>query len=225
MKTLVFEKKEAVRLRKKGLSYRDILRKVPVSKSTISTWLRNAQLTDAEKSIMKRRRENNISKGRIRAAAALHSLRVERDEVLRKAAICDFVIYKLDPFFYVGMALYWAEGSKRSDSFTFVNSDSDMMFVMLNWMGRFLNVRREDVRARLYLHKPYANENLERYWSHATRIPIQNFRRTIYKPTGLLIKKRPNYKGCLRIEIGGVSHLRRYLYWQKMMLEDYRKQS
>ena len=224
MKTLVSEKEEAIRLRKKGLSYREILKKVPVSKSTISVWLRNTPLTDAEKSILKRRREGNISIGRIRAAAALHRLRVARDEILRKEAKIEFERHKIDPFFYVGIGLYWAEGAKRNSLFAFTNSDSEMMFVMLNWMERFFGVRRTAVRARLFLHKPYAHENCEKYWSLATGIPIENFRKTIFKPTGLLVKKRPNYKGCLRIEIGEVSYLRKYLYWQKMMLEDYRKQ-
>ncbi len=224
MRALIPEKEEAFRLRKMGSSYREILKKIPVAKSTLSIWLQKMPLTDAEKTILKRRRDSNISIGRIRAAASLHNLRMVRDRALFEIAKKEFEIYQADPFFYVGMALYWAEGSKRSNMFCFVNSDSDMVFVMLNWMEKFFGIRRDDVRARLYIHKPYAHENCEQYWSDATGIPLQNFRRTIYKPTGLLIKKRPGYMGCLRIEIGGVIYFRRYLFWQKMMLEDYKKQ-
>ncbi len=224
MRTLVLEKEEAIKLRKRGLSYKEILGKVSVAKSTLSVWLQKMPLTDVEKAILKRRRESNISIGRIRAAASLHSLRVARDKILFEIAKKEFELYRKDPFFYVGMALYWAEGSKRSNMFTFVNSDSDMVFVMLNWMEKFFGVSRIDIRARLYIHKPYAHENCEQHWSDATGIPLKNFRRTIYKPTGLLIKKRPNYMGCIRIELGAVTYFRRYLFWQKMMLEDYKKQ-
>jgi hypothetical protein len=224
MRRLVPQKEEATRLRRKGLSYKEILKVVPVAKSTLSEWLQKMPLTEAEKSILKRRKDSNISLGRVRAAAALHSLRADRDEALRKVAQAEFEKFHNDPFFYVGLSLYWGEGAKRNDLFAFTNSDSEMMMVVLAWIERFFGVQREDVRARLYIHKPYAHENCEGYWSRTIRVPLSNFRKTIYKPTGLLVKKRPNYMGCLRIEIGGVSYLRKYLYWQNMMLEDYKKQ-
>lgn len=225
MLPLVLQKAMVIRLRKAGYTYREILAKVPVSKSSISLWLQDMPLTDAEKSILKHRRDDGISRGRIRAAASLHKLREERDSILFKEAKNEYRKYRDDPLFHVGISLYWAEGSKRSNAFCFVNSDADMILLMLAWMNRFLGLHKENVRARLYIHKPYAHEDCENYWSQATGIPTQNFRRTIYKPTGLLVKKRPGYKGCFRIEAGGVVALRKYLFWQKMMLDDYGKQS
>lgn len=224
MRALITERNTADRLRREGLSYKEILKQVPVAKSTLSLWLQKMPLSEAEKSILKRRRESNISIGRIRAAASLHNLRLARDAALLVMARKEFEVFRKDPFFYVGLSLYWAEGSKRSNMFSFTNSDSDMMFVMLNWMKRFLEVDKNEVHARLYIHKPYAHENLEQHWSHVTGIPFSNFRKTVYKPTSLLIKKRPGYIGCLRIEIGKVAYFRKYVFWQKMMLEDYKKQ-
>jgi len=214
-----------IRLRKAGHTYREILAKVPVSKSSISLWLQEMPLTDTEKSILKHRRDDGISRGRIRAAAALHKRREERDSALLETAKKEYSKHRENPLFHTGISLYWAEGSKRSNSFCFVNSDTDMVSVMLDWMKNFLNLDKKDVRARLYIHKPYAHEDCEGYWSRVTGIPIENFRRTIYKPTGLMVKKRPGYKGCLRIEAGGVVALRKYLFWLNMMLDDYRKQS
>ena len=224
MKSLVLHKAEAVRLRKLGHSYMEILQRVPVSKSSLSVWLRNAPLSQNEKEFLKKKRDGNISRGRIRAASALHNLRLQRDSALLTSAKEEFANYKKDPFFSVGLALYWAEGSKRDSSFIFTNSDSDMVCVMLIWIERFFLIARKDIYARLYLHKPYAHERCEERWSRATGIPLSNFKRTVYKPTSLLIKKRPNYIGCLRIEIGKVIYLRKYHFWQKLMLEEYRKQ-
>lgn len=225
MQALYLQKSEAIRLRREGLSYREILKTVAVSKSTLSLWLKNAALTADEKAILKTRRDGNISIGRIRAAASLHALRLERDAILLEEARREFETNRKDPFFHTGLALYWAEGSKRSNSFTFVNSDASMIVVMLDWMEKFLQVERTQVGARLYLHKPYAHENCELYWSNSIKIPLSNFRRTIYKPTGLLIKKRPSYMGCLRIEVGKVAYFRKYTFWQKMLLVEYKKQS
>lgn len=225
MRPLVLQKAMVIRLRKAGYTYREIIEKVPVSKSSISLWLQDMPLSEAEKSILKHRRDAGISRGRIRAAASLHRLREERDSVLREDARGEYLRYREDHLFYTGISLYWAEGSKRNSSFSFVNSDADMIQLMLAWMNIFLGLRKEDIKARLYIHKPYANEDCEGYWSQETGIPRQNFGTTIYKPTGLLIKKRPGYRGCLRIEAGGVVALRKYLYWQEMMLKDYKKNS
>ena len=43
------EKIEAVRLRKEGQSYKTILKQVKVSKSTLSMWLRDIELTQKQK--------------------------------------------------------------------------------------------------------------------------------------------------------------------------------
>lgn len=224
MRTLVLHKEEAVRLRKKGFSYKEILEKVPVAKSTLSVWLQNMPLTEDERAILKRRRDSNISLGRIRAAASLHNLRASRDGALFEEAKSEFEKYKTDPFFYVGLALYWGEGAKRNSFFSFINSDSEMVQIMIAWIEKFFRIPRKYLRARLFIHKPYAHENCEESWSRALNLPMSTFRKTIYKPTGLLIKKRPGYMGCLRIEVAGVSYLRKYHFWHKMMLEDYRKQ-
>ncbi len=45
------ERKKAIQLRKKGLSYSKILKQVPVAKSTLSLWLRSVGLTKRQKKI------------------------------------------------------------------------------------------------------------------------------------------------------------------------------
>ncbi len=117
-----------------------------------------------------------------------------------------------------------AEGSKRSTIFAFTNSDSDMINVMMAWMEAFLGVTKEDMRPRLFIHKPYAHENCEGYWAEQTGLLPHTFRKTIYKPTGLQVKKRPNYKGCIRIELGKVAYLRKLLFWQRLLIEHYKKE-
>lgn len=222
MKALVREKERAISLRRRGYSYRDILREVHVSKSSISLWLQDLPLTKDEKTYLKSRLDSNISHGRMKAAAALHELRLKRDKVLLQEAQQEFRMYREISFFPVGIALYWAEGSKRTSSFAFSNSDSDMINLMLSWIERFFRVDRKTVKVRLYSHKPYAHENCEARWSREISVPLANFQKTIYKPTGLLVKKRPDYNGCLRIELGTTYRLRKMQFWQKMLIEHYR---
>lgn len=224
MITKVREVEKAIELRKKGYSYNDILKEVPVSKSTLSKYLKDLPLTQQEKQYLKTRNDSNISKGRVKAATAHRMRRIVRDGFLFQEARKEYLVMEKDPFFHIGICLYWAEGSKRNQIFAFTNSDADMIKLMVVWIERFLGVSKSDIKARLFTHKPFAQENNEKYWSDTSGIPLENFRKTIYKPTGLLVKKHPNYKGCLRIELGKVVYLRKIAFWQKMMVEYYRKQ-
>lgn len=223
MRALVKEKETTLLLRRRGYSYRDILKTVPVAKSTLSEWLKNLPLTRFEKTALKRRKNANISRGRIRAAAALSARRLEREHVTREEATREYREYVNEPLFKVGVALYWAEGTKRHGGFSFTNSDPDMLALMVAWIERFLRIPRVNLKTRLYIHKPYAHENHEQYWAKRLNIPARNFRKTIYKPTGLLIKKRPNYKGCLKLIVDKVSLRLKMLFWQNMLIEEYRK--
>ena len=224
MRALVQEKDKAITLRKKGYSYKDILAEVRVSKSSISMWLQDLPLTKQEKSYLKSRRDANITRGRMRAASSLHALRIQRDNVLLQDAKAEFETHKSNSFFHTGLALYWAEGTKRSSVFGFANSDSEMIDLMLSWIEEFFKVQRSTIKVRLFIHKPYAHERCELWWSKQISVPINNFQKTIYKPTGLLVKKRPGYMGCLRIELGTTFRLRKMLFWQNMLVEHYRKQ-
>ncbi len=224
MKLKVQEKEHALDLRRQGYCYKDILAKVPVAKSTLSNWLKDLPLTDEENEFLQDRRSTNISKGRVRAGNSLHKKRLERDEEVFRNARISFNLHKDNPAFVTGIALYWAEGSKRNSGFSFINSDEEMLEVMINWIEDFLTVRRKDIRARLYTHQAFIADNNERHWSERLRIPKENFGKTIIKPSGLTVKKRPNYKGCLRIEIGSVACLRTVLCWQRLLVEEYRKE-
>jgi len=225
MNTKVREKEMAIKLRRDGYSYNDILKVIPVAKSTLSNWLKNLQLTENEKKYLRKRTDANISRGRIKAASVLRENRIARERLLLVEAKNEFNRFSTDPIFHTGVALYWAEGTKRgSSSFSFTNSDPDMITVMLIWIKIFFGINSGTIKARLYIHKPYANERCEEYWSNKIGIPLENFQKTIYKPTNVLIKKRPGYKGCLRITIGKVCYLKKILFWKNMLIENYRQQ-
>lgn len=191
----------------------------------MSFWLKNLPLTDYEKHYLKTRANKNISLGHIRAAASNRRNRIEKDKLIFLEAKSKFNNLMRDPFFQVGLTLYWAESTKRTWGFQFINSDADMIALMIKWIKIFLNIPKEKIFLRLYIHKPYAHENCEKYWSKKINMPLTQFKKTIYKPTGLGIKKRPNYNGCLRIEInnGKTTYvLRKIKAWNQCLVEYYR---
>lgn len=222
-KAKVQEREKAIEMRKNGASYKDILKVLPVAKSSLSLWLKDLPLTDDEKAVLKKRRDSNISKGRIRAASSNRRNRLNREREAFKLAKVEFENFKKDPLFMVGVSLYWAEGAKRSSSFSFMNSDPEMIKLMIAWCERFLKPEEfENIYLRLYIHKPYAHENCEEYWAKVSGISLDKFKNTVYKPSGLGVKKRPGYRGCLRIEVAkGMHLLRKMQYFQQLLVASY----
>jgi len=220
MKQLVREKARAIALRKKGYTYKEILAEVPVAKSSLSLWLKDTPLTTREKAVLKNRKDANISRGRIKAAAAARHNRLEREKLRLPEIKAIFELNKDIPLFQLGIGLYWAEGAKNSGSTMFTNSDAQMMIVMLSWIEKFTTYNRTDLKYRLYVHKPYVHENCEEWWSNKLHVPLTAFTKTSIKPTSRGIKLRKNYKGCLRIEIPRSSALLHSLkIWIDLLVE------
>ncbi|MEX0918327.1 MAG: hypothetical protein WDZ93_04190 [Candidatus Paceibacterota bacterium] len=224
MRALVQEREKAIALRKQGYSYKEILAEVPVAKSTLSLWLGDLPLTKNEKLVLKDRKNANITHGRIKAASELRKRRLEREASWLEEARETFFTHKLDPLFHTGVALYWAEGSKRVNQWSFMNSDEEMILVMVKWLHRYGKINTNELFFRLYVHKPYAHENCEEWWAKKIGVRTNQFLKTVYKPTTLGVKKRPNYKGCLRIEVRKSKGLLcKMRFWQNILVEHYAK--
>lgn len=225
MKALVQYKEQAIVLRQKGSTYSEIMAVVPVAKSSLSLWLKDLPLTQSEKTALKNRTDANISRGRIKVSGILHARRLSREKEQLLEAREVFKKYVDVPFFHTGVALYWAEGGKRTSQWQFVNSDGDMQRLMVLWLIQFVGVIKKDIRFRLYIHKPYQSEACDLWWCKTLQISPRQFLKTIIKPSNLGVKKRPNYHGCLRIEVRkSKSLLNKMRFWQKILVEFYSKQ-
>jgi len=225
MRSLVQEKEMAITLRKQGHTYKEILAVVPVAKSSLSLWLKDLPLTKAEKNLLKHRTDSNISRGRIKAATAIRLNHFARNQQLLINAKEDFEKYYNETLFHTGIALYWAEGAKRSEMFLFTNSDEVMIKVMLMWMEKYTKYNRHELGYRLYIHHPFMHENWEAWWQKYLGVDKGTFKKTILKPTNLGIKKRPNYKGCLRVEVPKSSELlMKMKFWMNLQVEYHLKQ-
>lgn len=225
MKALVQQKAQAVALRQKGYTYSEIKKIVPVAKSSLSLWLKDLPLTKDEKKALKHRKDARIKHGRIKVAGILRTRRLEREKDQLVVARAVFKKYEHDPFFHAGINLYWAEGGKRTNQWQFMNSDEDMQLVMMSWLIKFADIEKKDLRFRLYIHKPYQSETCDQWWVKKLQVHPSQFLSTVIKPSGLGVKKRPDYRGCLRIEVrSSKALLNQMRFWQKMLVEFYLEQ-
>lgn len=84
----------------------------------------------------------------------------------------------------VGTALYWAEGAKSRNAFSFCNSDPDMVLLFLRWLREVLRVPDSLLKARVnaYLNKDMTYEKIRAYWSNLTGIPEEKFTKPTLRP-------------------------------------------
>ncbi len=214
MKSKFEQRQKAQELRRQGLSFREILKIVPVSKSSLSLWLRFLPLNEEETRQLEDRAKRNVDRGSERAALSNRTKRIQREGIAREEAMVIFDKYKNDPVFILGIGLYWAEGSKRTSQFSFTNSDPSMMKFMINWLCKYFEVTIETMSIRIQSHEDFKLEKYELFWSEYTGIPLSQFKKTSYKLNKHgVFKKNPKYKGCARLEIGGgMQALRRMLF-------------
>jgi hypothetical protein len=209
------DKNKAVTLRKKGMSYNEIAARIPnLSKGTLSHWVSGIQLTRGQHEKMAKRLNVRIHEGRIKAAETNRNKKIARLKLVKLEATKSFVSYKKNSLFIAGLMLYWAEGSKKSEQVQFMNSDPRLIKLMLQWFGKYLQTPKNKVRLRLFSHKIYAHENHEKMWKSLINLPSSQFRKTIYKPTPHKVKRNKDYKGCMRIDAGGVDAFYLIKYWE-----------
>jgi len=201
MKKLVQYKDKAIALRKKGLSYNEILGQVPVAKSSLSLWLKDLPLTKSEKEFLRSRTDKNITRGRIKAASELRNRRLDREKIWVKEAKDIFNKYSNEPLFNAGIVMYWAEGAKTSNRWMLINTDADVIMMMSAWLKKYCGVTDDDIYYRLFIHRVYDDGRIEAWWRSKLEVAPDRFLKTVYKDTIHKTKQKSGHQGCLRIEV------------------------
>lgn len=157
------QKAEVIALRKQGLSYSEILARVPVAKSTVSLWLRDVGLAKKQKQLITQKRID----GRLRAIEAIRRNKIQRVKDIKDSAREEVALLISDPFWLAGVILYWGEGSKEHDRacpVKFTNMDLPMHRLFLRWARKYLLIPDENLLFELFIHEKADIERAKKYW-------------------------------------------------------------
>ncbi|MFA6375928.1 MAG: hypothetical protein WCX69_00820 [Candidatus Paceibacterota bacterium] len=213
------EKLIAVNLRKAGKSYNEIKRKVKVSKSTLTLWLRDIELTaDQKNKLFVETRQINA----YRLARINHQKKLKLTEGILKIAKDEAPRLINDRLFLSGLMLYWAEGDKSEsrEAVKFTNSDPVMIALAMKWFRNICMVPESKFRIALHIHSLFCRSDMEIYWSGITKIPLSRFHKTQIKPTSLKHRKNPLYNGTCAIVINDKNLFRRIKGWRLFCVEN-----
>lgn len=217
-------KQEAIKLRKKGLSYREISQKVSVSKSTLSLWLRDVELGQN----LVKELESKQKEGAKRGALARREGRIKESLIFEKEAKEKINSFSKRDLLIAGTALYWAEGTKEkehriSQTVYFSNSDVRMIKFFVKWLEEVFNISRSELIYELYIHRNKGWEKSIGFWEKAIKAERKQIR--VYFKKDNFNPKRKNigesYHGLLKVRVGKSSRLTRKISFMINAMCDY----
>ena len=196
------ERLEARRKRREeGLSIGAIAKLLRCSKSSVSEWVRDIPLTSEQVAkLMSRERASEIAASHPNAPK--QKFGIERDHI-EALAMRDFGVIDRDKLRVIGAALYWAEGAKDRNVVAFVNSDPNMIRLMMRFFREVCDVDDAKFRGVLHIHPHLDVEAALGFWSSITRIPVSQFYKTQLAVSKASVHHKADRlpKGTFRISI------------------------
>ena len=203
-------------LRRQGLSYKEILTKIFVSKSTISLWCRDILLTEKQKFKLLSKKQFGQRKGSLVAAENKRIARIERTRRIRSFAKKDVgTIINRDKFI-AGIALYSAEGNKSDGKAGFSNANPKLIKFMMDWFLAFAKVPMDKMRGAIWLHEGLSDKDSKNFWANLIGLPVDQFNKTYVskvKNHSRKIRKNIHPYGVLQIRFSDSDIHRKIMGW------------
>ncbi|MCX6718775.1 MAG: hypothetical protein NTZ38_00100 [Candidatus Taylorbacteria bacterium] len=219
-------KLKAIRLRKLGKTLSEIMREVPVAKSTIALWMKEVGLSVPQKQAITEKRRA----GQRRVAEAQRNKRIKRQRELIENARVEIKKMTKRELWFVGIALYWAEGAKEKEErpgnrASFSNSDPKMIAIFIRWLRECAEIPDDRIYLDLYIHESHrakVDEVLKK-WSEVLDMSLFFFKYTYFKKNKIKTLRKNTgalYMGVLRVNIRASSDLNRKITgWIKGITE------
>ncbi len=169
----------AIKLREQGHSINEIAHILQAAKSSVSTWTKEARLTD-EQIFTLRERAHSPTAIEKRRQARLLSEASKRNASIT-SAFSEVGSISARELWLVGTALYWAEGGKTKRMVRFSNGDPEMIKLMMRYFRESCQVSEDKFRGYIHIHESLDPIAAEKYWSDIANIPLTNFYKTYRK--------------------------------------------
>ena len=182
-------------LRRIGLSYGEIARIVPLSKSTLSIWCREVSLTPAQIAAITRRTASRVGVPR-------DTQRKRRGEVqaLMGSARSKARTLLADPTFVAGVVMYWAEGAKTYRRLCMSHSEPAALRLFISWVNTYL-IPNPTGAFKVFLHAGNDVEAAEEWWRVELGWPAARLNKPYIKPDGTGHRKNHLAYGVCAVDI------------------------
>lgn len=210
------QKEQIIALRKRGFSYSEIKNKFPVSKSTLTAWLKDVKISETRRRELRRRSIRGLLKG----AEQKKMRRIAETSVIHSSAMQDIKAISKREMWLMGITLYWACGLEEKEhraglGVRFSNSDPFIIKLFLEWLAQVGNIQKREIGFDLYLHesKRVMREEIISYWVRAIGFPRAYFSHIYFQKNKVKRKqtlRKTNY-GLMRVRVKASSLLARQI--------------
>ena len=171
------ERLQAIELRKEGKAITEIAKVLGVSKGTVSYWVNDVLLTDAQQTALwSRKGQGNNSHGSVvQKEQALVKRREYQKQGREMAKECDRE-------YAMGCMLFWAEGSKSRRSVVFTNTDVDMVVFFVRFMRKYFECKTEDftIKITAYLDNGNSSSEIEDFWLKKLKLTRECLKKSVF---------------------------------------------
>lgn len=214
------ERKKAIELRTGGLAMGEIAKKLSVSKSSISYWVRDIKLTQKQLNSLNSKGYSveAIEKRRISRLAHTKS---KHDEVFNQAYKEAVTLIK-NPAWCIGVALYWGEGGKTQGTARIANSDPAVIKTMMAFFRTVCKIPEDKFRAHIHTFAHSDKVKIEKYWSDVSQLPLTQFYKTYQKQSSASLNKRNTLPlGTVQIYVHEKDFFYRMMGWVEYLKKIY----
>jgi len=220
------DKNKALRLRLQGRSYNEVTRLLGVPKSTLSDWFTGLQLPESARDRIAKR----VCEGSVRALIKRNvnqtRLAESRAKQTRKSSKKRVGKVSENELFFIGTALYWAEGYKKpilkngkiktSHSVCLSNSDPALVKVYMRFLREVCRVPEERISAEVRIYQHQNEAYLLNFWGGVTGLPFSKFKKFYYGVSLSSQHKKPFNVlpyGTIQIRVNNTELYHRIMGW------------
>ena len=211
----ILVKNKALKLRHQGKSIGEISDKLFIPKSTVGVWCRNIKLGRRQIERLAKRQESGSYKGRMKFLENVRKDRLLQTKKLKQDGLNDIKSVSRRDLFVAGIGMYLSEGatSESNEEVSFTNSDYKVVLFMKKWFKDICEVTRDRFVIQIRINKTHKHkvEDVEKFWSKITGIPLSQFSKTVLiKSKSKKIYPKDNiYYGTIRLKVRQGVQLRR----------------
>lgn len=167
------EKIRAIELRKSGMSIRDIAKELDISRGTSSLWLRNIELTEEQKEVLRSKNaifDNQHTGAKMRQRYAKEA-RLQFREAGKVAARKGDILHSF------ACALYWGEGAKDKNTCGLSNANPNLLKTFVRFLRTYFPGEKIIAKVQCFTNNGLTVNDIEQYWADTLSIPREDFRK------------------------------------------------
>lgn len=211
----------AIELRQQGKSYREIEHDLGIARSTLSTWLRNIEISVEQRKKLHEKWRQGVERGRQlgsktnmlakRQRLANIDSTVKRDLLNRQ-----FTDKELEMLF---IGLYLGDGFKIEGRVGLGNADPGIVLMFVVLIELLYGIPRNKLKVQIFARVDQDENELIRYWGNFLSLRSNQFYKTQFDSRTSAKTTNPGYQGVCAVSVNNTLLQRRILAIGKEMIK------